>query len=273
VTYDDALAELYQAPLDQFIAERKRLVDDFKAAGNKTGARQLGTRAKPPISAWVVNQLWWHARDAFDELMASADKLRKGQLAASGEHRDAIAKLRKRAAAILEQAEHAATESVLRRVTTTLSAIAASGSWDPDAPGTLSVDRDPPGFEAVGIPSPPVETPEPKKPTKPDKHEKHAKADKDDEDDKPTKDELAELREKKRAEEQAEKKRAEEERKRITSEKHRIEAALRTAKAELHEREREAKQLEKQLHAAAEKVNDAQQLVDDLQEKLDELRG
>jgi len=267
VTYEDALAELYQAPLEQFIAERKRLVGDLKAAGNKTGVRQLGTRAKPPISAWVVNQLWWHARDGFDDLMASADKLRKGQLAASGEHRDAIAKLRKRAAAMLEQAQHAATESVLRRVTTTLSAIAATGSWDPDVPGTLSNDRDPPGFEAVGIPSPPVEAPEPKKPAKPEKHEKPAKHDKS------SKDELEEMREKKRAEEQAEKKAAEEEKKRITAEKHRIEAALRTAKAELHDREREAKQIEKQLHAATEKVNDAQQVVDELQEQLDELRG
>jgi hypothetical protein len=272
VTYDDALAELFQAPLDQFIAERKRLVGNLKAAGNKTGARQLGTRAKPSISAWVVNQLWWHARDAFDDLMASADKLRKGQLAASGEHRDSIAKLRKRAAAILEQAEHAATESVLRRVTTTLSAIAASGSWDPDAPGTISNDRDPPGFEAVGIPSEPIEAPEPKKP-KQEQAEKHEKPEKHEKHERPSKDELAELRERKRAEEQAEKKRAEEEKKRITAEKHRLEAALRTAKVELHEREAEVKALGKQLHAASEKVADAQTLVDELQEKLDELRG
>lgn len=268
MTPDTALAELYQAPLDQFIAERKRLAGELKAAGDAAAAKELGTRAKPPVSAWVTNQLWWHARDAFDELMASADKLRKGQLAASAQHREALGKLRKRAAAMLEQAGHGATEATLRRVATTLSAIAASGGWDPDAPGTLSADRDPPGFEAVGIPSEPIERPEPKK------HEpKHARHEKADKHEKPTKDELEELREKKRAEEQAEKKRAEDEKKRITAEKHRIEAALRTAKAELHDRERDVKQAEKQLHAATEKVNDAQELVDELQQKLDELRG
>jgi hypothetical protein len=270
VTPDAALAELYQAPLDQFIAERKRLAGELKAAGDAAAAKELGTRAKPPVSAWVTNQLWWHARDAFDELLAAADKLRKGQLAASAQHREALAKLRKRAAAMLEQAGHGATESTLRRVATTLSAIAASGSWDPDQPGTLSADRDPPGFEAVGIPSEPIERPEPKK------HEpKHAKPDKHGkaENEKPSKDELEELRERKRAEEQAEKKRAEEEKKRIAAEKHRLEAAIRTAKVELHDRERDVKQLEKQLHAATEKVNDAQEVVDELQQKLDELRG
>ena len=272
MTHADALTELYQAPLEQFIEVRKRLAGELKAAGDKTGARTLGTRAKPPVSAWVTNQLWWHARDAFDELMASADKLRKGQLAASAEHRDAIGKLRKRAAAMLEQAGHGATESTLRRVATTLSAIAASGSWAPDAPGTLSADRDPPGFEAVGIPSGPVETHAPKPEPKPKHVPKHAQPANDEKPSKPTKDELEELRERKRAEEQAEKKRAEEEKKRVAAEKHRLEAAIRSAKTELHDREREAKRLEKELGAATEKVNDAQQLVDELQEKLDELR-
>jgi hypothetical protein len=255
VTHADALTELYQAPLEQFIEVRKRLAGELKAAGDKTGARTLGTRAKPPVSAWVTNQLWWHARDAFDELMASADKLRKGQLAASAEHRDAIGKLRKRAAAMLEQAGHGATESTLRRVATTLSAIAASGGWDPDAPGTLSADRDPPGFEAVGIPAQPVERPV-HKPAPTPVHKQPEK---------PAKDDLEELRAKKRAQE--------EEKKRIAAEKHRLEAELRAAKTELHDREREAKRLEKELGAATEKVNDAQQLVDELQEKLDELRG
>src|SRR5205085_6434228 len=64
-------------------------------------------------------------------------------------HRDALAKLRSRAAAMLSDAGHPATESTLRRVTQTLSAIAASATWEPDAPGTLSADRDPPGFDAA----------------------------------------------------------------------------------------------------------------------------
>ena len=272
MNYADALAELYQAPLEQFIAERKRLVGELKAAGDKTGVRQLGTRAKPPVSAWVANQLWWHAREDFEQLMAAADKLRKGQLAASAEHRDAIAKLRKRAAQMLEQAGHGATEATLRRVAMTVSAVAAMGTWDPDAPGTLSADRDPPGFEAVGIPAEPSEEPAPKHHHA--KHEPPTRAAKNDNrEDNLSKDELAALREQKRAEEQAEKKRIDEERKRIAAEKHKLETALRTAKNELQDRERQAASLEKQLEDANEKVSKAEELIEEIQRKLEELKS
>lgn len=152
----NAVAELYQVPLDQFVAERKRLAKD---AGDKS----LLKRRRPTISAWVVNQLWWHARDAFDRMTETAEKIRKGDVSADKAHRDAIAKLRARAAAILKDAGHAATEGVLRRVTTTLSAIAAAGDWQGHEPGALADDLDPPGFGAVGLHVPPA----PKPPSRP----------------------------------------------------------------------------------------------------------
>lgn len=147
--YDAALAELYQAPHGSFVDERKRLATALKAAGDKAGAAQLGKRTRPTISAWVVNQLWWHAGDAFKTLLHAAAALRDGDLSANAAHRDALVKLRTRAAAMLSDAGHAATESTLRRVAQTIAAIAATGSWEPDAPGTLSADRDPPGFDAA----------------------------------------------------------------------------------------------------------------------------
>ena len=146
---DSALTELYQAPHDTFVAERKRLAGELKASGDKSGATLLGKRTRPNISAWVVNQLWWHARDAFSALLKAAERLREGELAASSAHREALAKLRARAASILSDAGNAATEATLRRVAQTLSAIAASASWAPDAPGMLTEDRDPPGFDAA----------------------------------------------------------------------------------------------------------------------------
>ncbi|HET9627354.1 MAG TPA: hypothetical protein VFP84_38610, partial [Kofleriaceae bacterium] len=161
MTYDDAVAALYQAPVDQFVAERKRLAAELKAAGDKADAARLAKLARPPISAWAVNQLWWRARDAFDELFATAHRLRDGKLDAMAPHREAIAKLRAHAAKILSDAEHGATEATLRKVTQTLSALAATGSWDPDPPGALTADRDPPGFEAVGIAAPAVHAPAP----------------------------------------------------------------------------------------------------------------
>lgn len=148
---EDAVQELAQAPLPLFVAERKRLADTLKAAGDAKGAKALLARKRPPVSAWVVNQLYWHARDGFDDLLATAEKIRKGDLEASAAHRDAIAKLRARAKRILEDAGHAAPEATLRRVTTTLSAIAVAGGFDPDPPGALADDRDPPGFAAFGL--------------------------------------------------------------------------------------------------------------------------
>ncbi len=279
--YDNAVTELSRVPLDQYIAERKRLAGELKAAGDKTGARVLGTRPRPPISAWAVNQLYWHARDAFDELLETADRLRKGDLKASGAHRDALGKLRKRAATILEDAGHNANEATLRRVAQTLSAIAATGDWGEDAPGTIVADRDPPGFEAVGIPAEKVVETIAAKPAAKhhDGHAKHDRHEHDGEDktskaaaraaEKEAEREAAE----RRAAEMAEKKVAEEERKRVAAEKHRLETALRTAKIDLHEHERTVKSLEKDLEAAARKVTKAQELVSDLEEKLEELRG
>ena len=150
-----AVRELYQVPLGQFVAERKRLAKELA----KPDAKALLARRRPTISAWAGNQLWWHARDAFDKLMETAEQLRKGHAAADKPHREAIAKLRARAATILEDAGHAASEGVLRRVTTTLSAIAAAGGWEPSEPGALADDLDPPGFAAMGLVLP--ATPEP----------------------------------------------------------------------------------------------------------------
>jgi DNA repair exonuclease SbcCD ATPase subunit len=162
----NAVAELYQVPLEQFVAERKRLAKE-------SGDKSLLERKKPSISAWVVNQLYWHARDAFDRMMETADQLRKGKLDADRPHRDAIAKLRQRAATILEDAGHGATEGVLRRVTTTLSALAAAGGWEPSEPGTLAYDLDPPGFGALGIAAVTPDEAPPKHEHHPKKHDGH----------------------------------------------------------------------------------------------------
>ncbi|HEY0195000.1 MAG TPA: hypothetical protein VGC42_27995, partial [Kofleriaceae bacterium] len=129
------MRSLYQAPVDQFVAERKRLAGELKAAGDKDGAAKLAKLARPPISAWVVDQLWWQARPAFDALFDTAQRLRDGKLDAMAAHREAIAKLRAEGVKLLTAAEHGATEGTLRKVTQTLAALAAAGGWDPDLPG------------------------------------------------------------------------------------------------------------------------------------------
>jgi hypothetical protein len=144
-SYEEAVATLYQAAHESFVAERKRLAAELKAGGDKAGATRLLALARPPVSAWAVNQLWWQARDEFEQLFAAAARQRAGERAAAAEHRERLGRLRARAGELLRAAGHAA------RVTTTLGALSVLGSFDPDAPGALSADRDPPGFDALSL--------------------------------------------------------------------------------------------------------------------------
>ena len=251
VTYDDAVRELYQAPLDRFVAERKRLTGELRAAGEAEAASALAAHKRPTLSAWAVNQLWWHAREDFDELLATAARLRSGELAAQAEHRDATARLRREAANLLEAAGHPASEPTLRRVTTTLAALAAAGGFDPDPPGALAGDREAPGFEAAGITLA-------AEPAHGDGHPRahgngHAH------------DHAARLRARIAGEAERARRAAEQaESARVKAERHRLEAALRTAQAEVESRERA-------LAGAQQAFADAQRTVTELEAKLAEL--
>jgi len=149
--YDEAVSALYQAELGDFVAARKRLAAELKAAGDKDGAGRLLKLGRPPVSAWAVNQLWWREREAFEAFVKAAASVKLGDREASQRHREALAELRERATQILLDGGNGASEQTLRRVTTTLGALAATGGFQPDAPGALSADRDPPGFEALGF--------------------------------------------------------------------------------------------------------------------------
>jgi hypothetical protein len=291
--YDDAVAALFQGPLDQFVTERKRLAGELKVAGDKPGAAKLAKLARPPISAWVVDQLWWHHRAAFDALLETAQRLRDGKLDAMAAHRDAIARLRAHAVKILGDAAHGATEATLRRVTQTLSALAATGGWEPDLPGALSADRDPPGFEAVGV-SNVIAFPAPAHAPKHDAASAHAtphaRAEPKAQDAKPAHaepaahhaDDLARKRRDAaeaarraeheaaaaRAEAAAELRRAEARRAKAAAERHRLEAALRTARGDVTSREREVARLDRELASARHLVTQAKAVVEGLEERL-----
>jgi hypothetical protein len=306
--YDDAVASLFQAPLEQFVAERKRLANELKAAGDKQAAARFAKLTRPPISAWVVDQLWWHARPAFEALFETAQRLRDGQLDATAAHRDAIARLRAEAAKILTGADHGATEATLRRATQTLAALAAAGGWDPDLPGALSADRDPPGFAAIGIgnaaasPALPAThqgaTPAPPRADAGGDHhatrghaapshaaKPHDGGRRSPEPGEPP-DELRQRRDAAeaarrreveaqaaRAEAAAELRRVEAERAKAAAERHRIEAALRTARGDVVQREREVARLERELAQAHHMVTQAKAVVEGLEDRLAQLEG
>jgi ABC-type transporter Mla subunit MlaD len=109
----------------------------------------------------VVNQLFWQHRKPFDALLESGGKLRNAQAeqlagrkadlrGALDAHRQALSTLASRAAGVLRDAGHSPGPDTIRRVTTTLEALAAYGG-QPEAPqpGFLTSDVDPPGFEAL----------------------------------------------------------------------------------------------------------------------------
>jgi hypothetical protein len=249
-----ALQALYGAPLAAFVTERKRLAAELRAAGDDAAAKELAQRRRPTASAWAVNQLYWHARDAFDALLATAERLRKGDLEATRTHRDALAELRKRAAAMLEDAGHAATAATLQRVTGTLSAIAATGGFDPDEPGALSADREPPGFDAfvpsTSAPGPRRAVPASRATEGPPAASERAR--------------LAAARSAERARKQAEAKARE-------AERARLKTALRDARAQVQERERALSSLRKNVAAAEESVEGARAIVANLERALAEL--
>jgi hypothetical protein len=255
--YLAAVETLYRGPLDTFVTERKRLAGELKSAGDKEGAARLLKLGRPTVSAWAVNQLWWHEREAFERLFASAEGLKKGKREAGAEHREALTALRALAADQLVSAGHAAAESTLRRVTLTLSALAAAGSFEPDPAGALASDRDPPGFDALGS----VSTDADEEPDTPAAETKHGAGD----DAHAKRREQAE-RERKRAAE--ERQRLEEERARKKAEREKIKSELSTAQGDAATLHREAERLRHELHGVEAKLDKARDRVEKLKAAL-----
>lgn len=281
--YDAAVAELYRAPHDAFVAERKRLAKELGAAGDKSGAAMLAKLTRPSVSAWATNQLYARAREPFDQLFASAAKLREGDLEAGSEHRRLTTKLVARAAEILKEAGHGASEGTLRRVSANLAALAAAGSFDPDPPGALSHDRDPPGFDVLAFGASPGDTnasthagasqhtaAKSRSESAATRH--HATADADGarherEAAARAKAEAARAK----AEAEAERRRAAEEQARVRSERRRLESALRAVKANVERLTHERKRLQGELKETETELERALSSERDLDERLGKL--
>jgi hypothetical protein len=113
------------------------------------------------VSAWVANQLYWTHRGAFDRLFAAGEQFRNAQAAQlAGKsadlrgpleaRREALGELTKLAADVLRDAGHPSSPEMMRRIMTTLEALATYGNHSGAPPaGRLTADIDPPGFEAL----------------------------------------------------------------------------------------------------------------------------
>jgi hypothetical protein len=295
--YDDAIAALYRAPLEDFVAERKRLAKELGAAGDKSGAALLVKLSRPSVSAWATNQLYARAREPFDALFASAARLREGDLEAGAEHRRLTAKLVSRAADILKEAGHGASEAILRRVSANLAALAAAGSFEPDPPGALKHDRDPPGFEALAFGATLGETPSDGEPTadpkshggaskphadpkshggasKPHADPKSHVASKAQDDAAREREEAARARAeaaRAKAEAEAERRRHAEEQARVRAERRKLESALRAVKADVERLTSERDRLQSELTHTETELERAVAAQQDLDERLAQL--
>jgi hypothetical protein len=158
---DEDVDALFTLPLSEFMSARKTLAAQLKQLGRGSDADRVKALAKPSISAWTVNQLYWNHREAFDQLIATGQRFRQvqtsrlaGKVAEMREaldaRREALSHLEGLATELLHDAGHNPTLDTLRRVTTTLEALSVYASL-PDAPpsGRLTHDVDPPGFESL----------------------------------------------------------------------------------------------------------------------------
>jgi len=124
VTLDDALDELYGAPLEDFVAERKRLAK--KLDGDD--AKALAAARKPNVAAWALNQLARRERRDVDLLLDAGHRLRQAQAGvlrgaekaafedARGKEIDALKRLTKASERLLRDARGSASASALAQI-------------------------------------------------------------------------------------------------------------------------------------------------------------
>jgi len=155
---EDDVDALFRLPLGEFVAERKALAARLKKDGQATASEDVKSLAKPSISAWTVNQLYWQHREAFDQLLATGQRFRKSQSSgkvadmreALNARRESLARLETLATSLLQDTGHNPTLDIIRRITTTLEAVSAYEVLpDGSSPGRMTKDVDPPGFESL----------------------------------------------------------------------------------------------------------------------------
>jgi hypothetical protein len=188
---DATIDALFQGPLAEFVNERNRLARDLRGRDREV-AERVRTLAKPSVSAWAVNQAFWHARPQFSAMLDAGEAVRalqqrvmrgepvEGLAAASARLHEAVVPVARAAQEALEQDGHSATPQLMRRVLTTLHALAAHGRAATAPPaGRLSADVDAPGFDLLTALAPAHAPPRRTEaaPTRPTGHRRETHAD------------------------------------------------------------------------------------------------
>ena len=158
---EDEIDALFTLSLAEFTSVRNTLAARLKKEKRTDEADRVKLLAKPPISAWAVNQLYWSHRDEFEQLIATGKRFHSAQASRSAakaanmrdsldERRQALVGLSELATELLQDAGHNPSQDTLRRITTTLEALSAYALLpDGPTPGRLTQDVDPPSFELL----------------------------------------------------------------------------------------------------------------------------
>ena len=76
VDRDTALDRLAAVPLEDFVAERKRLAKELRGAGDREAAAEIARLPKPTPPAWALNHVAREDPAAVDRWLAAAEALR-----------------------------------------------------------------------------------------------------------------------------------------------------------------------------------------------------
>lgn len=157
--FETRVESLYRLPLDDFVAVRDALAKALRGEGDRARADQVKGLAKPSVTAWAVNQVWWHERPAFQRMLDAGAHLLAVQQAsltgqASNNLREAV---EARHHAVNEVVEHAVramggpdrVSPVMRqRIAGTCDALATGDVPSGVTLGRLAADLQPAGFGA-----------------------------------------------------------------------------------------------------------------------------
>jgi DNA repair exonuclease SbcCD ATPase subunit len=123
---------LYAVPLENFVAERKQVAKELRAAGEREAAAEVAKLPKPTPPAWALNRLARDDPEAVAEWLDAAAALREasanpgaGLREAMSEHRDATRKLIAAARDRTRPGGRALSEPMLERVRELLQAATA----------------------------------------------------------------------------------------------------------------------------------------------------
>ena len=170
-TIESKIDDLYKVSLGEFTVTRAALAKTLKGAE----AQRVKRLQKPTIVPWAANQVYWKARDTYDNVRTSGEQLRRAQIAAlsgrSADVRRTAEAHRKAVADAVAVASRLALAAGARPSADALARTFEAVSLAPELPephGRLTRPLQPAGFEALtGVAVRPITPAHPVPPVRP----------------------------------------------------------------------------------------------------------